>query len=34
MKYSLEDLVEIDIAGYASLDGEVEEEVTAHEDDE
>lgn len=34
MKYCLEDLVEIDINGYASLDGEVDEEGTACEGDE
>lgn len=34
MKYRLEDLIEIDIAGYASLDGEAEKEGTADENDE
>ena len=34
MNYRLEDLVEIDISGYSSLDGEVEEEGVANENDE
>lgn len=34
MNYRLEDIVEIDISGYASLDGEVDEEGVASEDDE
>ena len=34
MNYRLEDLVEIDISGYASLEGEAEEEGTVNENDE